>query len=420
MKSNFREEFALKKSLAVLIVFIFLFSIVPLAAAEELGTTVQASIVADITSEYTLYYDWDVERSVKPVSPDYLEIGRGEQATAVCTATVTKIPVHSEIIQGVRGEVAVTNSGTVPTRDLSIAGMIQANIHGYFEDAIPLLIYTGDDPILDPGETGTYPYDFLFTPSLDVPYRVVSYVTITNYEGNVGPPSGPTVRANFMFPSSPMMFSVDSTATLNEDSFDPLDGFETASDFTAKVFEESGSYTYNVEYKNVSAESNQYINAGGTLSLVEIDSGDISYGYAVTPIFTGNGPADPIVSVSHDSDYWKNHCKNRRSRDLVSQYLPIWLGDPGGRCSTEVRTAKQAASILSGNGHNDLSELKKELLAAKLNIASGVDGSPVELTLILADDFLATNRLSWARLPFNNKRVIHGWIIRLESFNDGD
>ncbi len=131
--------------------------------------------------------------------------------------------------------------------------------------------------------------------------------------------------------------------------------------------------------------------------------------------------------------YWKNHAgdasgSNGNQVDAVTPLLPVWLGDPNGANSVKVTDAAQAVAILSysyngGSANNPVSKLYRNLLAARLNLRSGADGTLIANTIVLADAFLATHDqnspltpqqqqlvLSWATLfdNFNNGRVVNG------------
>lgn len=403
-----------RRFVVLFMIFAMFLSIAPVTAAEESGsTTISASLRAAGGYTITYFYDWEVDESVVPVSPDYLEIGSGETSSAICTANVTKTAQYGESMQFVEGELEITNTGSASTVGLEVSMMIQADIGEGFQDVFAFPVDVPGNPVLEPGETGVYPFVVAFSPWPNAPHRIISNPTILNYEGSEGAPSGDMIRASFTISDMPVILSIDGAATLTED-FDPVSGFEVSSDFVPQTFNESGSYTFNINYTNVSATSDIYLSAGDTLSLVEEDSLNVSYRTVTVPIYTG---LEPIVVVSQNSSYWRNNCKS--NQDLVLQYLPICLGDPGGKYSTEVKTAKQAASILSKKG-SDVDKLKAQLLAAKLNIASGVDSSKVDLTITLADDFLGTsNTAAFHRMTPSSQRVIRDLISRLVWFNGG-
>jgi hypothetical protein len=120
--------------------------------------------------------------------------------------------------------------------------------------------------------------------------------------------------------------------------------------------------------------------------------------------------------------YWKTHAGFGPQRDMLSQYLPILLGTPGGTKSVQVTNAGQAVTLLSmsGDASNGINKLYAQLLAAKLNIAAGASGSAVASTISAADNFLATyNSASWSGLTKSQKNNVLKWMTALDNYNNG-
>ncbi|MFL0268828.1 hypothetical protein [Candidatus Clostridium radicumherbarum] len=120
--------------------------------------------------------------------------------------------------------------------------------------------------------------------------------------------------------------------------------------------------------------------------------------------------------------YWKTHAGFGPQKDVVTQYLPIWLGTPNGAKSVNVTSASLAVKYLSMNGDasNGINKLYAQLLAAKLNIANGADGTVINKTIAAADAFLSTNNSSsWSSLSKTNKNLVLGWASTLDNYNNG-
>jgi hypothetical protein len=125
--------------------------------------------------------------------------------------------------------------------------------------------------------------------------------------------------------------------------------------------------------------------------------------------------------------YWKTHAGFGPQADVVTQYLPRYLGTVGGTKTQFVGTAAKAVQFLSFGGSNNvfdasngINKLYAQLLAAKLNIASGANGSAVASTISAADAFLAgKDSLNWAGLSKANKNTVLGWMTRLDGYNNG-
>ena len=123
--------------------------------------------------------------------------------------------------------------------------------------------------------------------------------------------------------------------------------------------------------------------------------------------------------------WWKYHTGRWFWEDRVSEHLPVWLGQEGGSKSVKVESAQQAYKILSGKmfgRHYSLhSALYAELLAAKLNIASGADESEVSEAVANADEYLLDDDWRIWRHHSKGRRnnPVFGWVGALFFYNWG-
>ncbi len=120
--------------------------------------------------------------------------------------------------------------------------------------------------------------------------------------------------------------------------------------------------------------------------------------------------------------YWKNHAGLGPQADVVTPLLPQWLGTSGGTRSVHVTTAAFAVALLdkSGDASNGINKLYAQLLAAKLNIASGASGSAVLQTITQADGFLATHAAAdWGMLSSSQRQQVLAWAATLDDYNNG-
>jgi hypothetical protein len=125
--------------------------------------------------------------------------------------------------------------------------------------------------------------------------------------------------------------------------------------------------------------------------------------------------------------YWKNHAGFGPQDDVVTELLSQNLGTAGGAKTQLVDNAAEAVQFLSFRGSNNvqdasngINKLYAQLLAAKLNIASGANGSAVAATIAAADAFLANNdSLSWASLSKSAKSSVLAWMTTLDNYNNG-
>jgi hypothetical protein len=120
--------------------------------------------------------------------------------------------------------------------------------------------------------------------------------------------------------------------------------------------------------------------------------------------------------------YWKTHAGFGPQADVVTPLLPQWLGIGGGAKSVHVTTAALAVSLLdrSGDASNGINKLYAQLLAAKLNIASGASGSAVLQTITQADAFLAMHAAADSgSLSSAQRQQVLAWAAALDDYNNG-
>ncbi|NIS15250.1 MAG: hypothetical protein GWN14_16915, partial [candidate division Zixibacteria bacterium] len=122
--------------------------------------------------------------------------------------------------------------------------------------------------------------------------------------------------------------------------------------------------------------------------------------------------------------YWKNHAGFGPQDDVVSQYLPIWLGNDDGDMSFAVTDARIAVDILHqhtyGEPSNGITKLYAQLLAAKLNIAAGANDDAIEEVITDADDFLSMyDWEDWYDLGWEDRETVLYWKDMLDSYNNG-
>ena len=119
--------------------------------------------------------------------------------------------------------------------------------------------------------------------------------------------------------------------------------------------------------------------------------------------------------------FWKNHAGFGPQDDVLSQFLPIWLGTDGGSKSLYVDNAAMAVDILKmktyGKPSNGITKMYAQMLGAKLNMASGADYSAISTEIADADEFLADN--DWTDWNKKMKFVIN-WMSTFDDYNNGD
>ncbi|MEW6050273.1 MAG: SdrD B-like domain-containing protein [Candidatus Zixiibacteriota bacterium] len=132
----------------------------------------------------------------------------------------------------------------------------------------------------------------------------------------------------------------------------------------------------------------------------------------------------PDSGCTHTVCYWKNRTGFGCQPDSVTPLLPITLGSDGGAKSVVVSDSQIAFDILSLTYYgkcNGIAMLYAQLLAAKLNFASGADPSAVTEVVADADAFLADHDyLDWSILGEDERQLVLGWQCQLGKYNQGE
>jgi hypothetical protein len=132
----------------------------------------------------------------------------------------------------------------------------------------------------------------------------------------------------------------------------------------------------------------------------------------------------PDSGCSHTLGYWKNWDGYGPQPDMVTQYLPIWLGDPAGTKSLPVTTAAISTDVLEmktyGNPSNGITKLYAQMLAAKLSVADGASDDDIDDAIADADAFLAENdHTDWQGLSRADKNMVLDWMETFDKYNNG-
>ncbi|MBN2226887.1 MAG: DNRLRE domain-containing protein [candidate division Zixibacteria bacterium] len=122
--------------------------------------------------------------------------------------------------------------------------------------------------------------------------------------------------------------------------------------------------------------------------------------------------------------YWKTHAGFGPQADMVSAYLPIWLGTEGGAKSLAVTDAATAVNVLKmktyGSNSNGITKLYAQLLGTKLSIASGASDVDVADAIAEADAFLADHDYTnWKKLSGEEKDMVLDLKTMFDDYNNG-
>jgi hypothetical protein len=159
----------------------------------------------------------------------------------------------------------------------------------------------------------------------------------------------------------------------------------------------------------------------GFTTCTTIDSGEVDLCWDAG-VFSRQPPDS---GCTRSKGFWKNHAGFGPQRDVVTQYLPIWLGNPGdSSVAFLVDSARVAYDILTqqvyGEPSNGITKLYAQLLAAKLNIAAGASDGDVAEVIDDADEFLSHYSWEdWGDLDHEQRQDVLGWKDTLDAYNNG-
>lgn len=205
-------------SLVVALGMIAALAVPVLAEGEDPPNQTTLSATKTATGHWDRTYRWTIDKSV---DPETLDMFTGDSGDVEYTIEVDRTGYDDTFY--VDGEICVTNGGAVETDDLTIVDEIQYKWDGKQFDDYSLTTQTidlGEFDALGPGESHCYPYSVSFTPvdkgpGVEVLYRNVAHVTITNHAGWLpddgkgncdGPdlcPFGPDPKTTFTIPGTP-------------------------------------------------------------------------------------------------------------------------------------------------------------------------------------------------------------------------
>ncbi len=393
------------------------------AAGGQAGTTLTAYKTAEGFWEQIWDYDWSVTKQVDPASYEF--VAAGEQTTVNYTIDVTKSgPTQRTDSFGAEGEVCITNGGDRATEGLAIADDIMYKTSsGSFQVWYTSSIDTSEKPVLEPGESHCYPYKIVFAPVNGATYKNSVRITITNHSGHLGESSGPSPDAGFSLPNAPELIYQDETASLTDAfgdtsltsdfSFDFSDMLEWPMEFTA-----SGAVNYSLEITHEGV-CEEVFSLTNTATLTEADT---LTAHESTSLLVLQGPAcgsgdedpDP-VGCTRTQGYWKTHgpvgCrkgKNANEWEVVTLQL-------GNLTYTDSQLCAILSQPVKGNG---LLSLAHQLIAAKLNMATGTAPNPTA-TIAQADLLIGNLSIPPSGSGWLNPSVTGPFTSLLDMFNNG-
>lgn len=360
----------------------------------------ELQVSKNVNTSLTRKYIWDI---TKVADLSNITLAVNQSIIANYTLQVSETPEDSN--WQVNGNITIYNPAPVP--------VVINNITDVISSGIPAVVMSGV----------TLPYNLPAGGKLIANYSALlpdgsqrtntATVTIQNFSYSSVGSSLPIGTTDFSG-SAPVDFS---NAILNEvdkcvSIFDDLGGNFGPVCAGVDVFPKD--FNYSIQIGPYSACGNYTVsNSAGVFSNSQLLIKDT---WTVNVNVSCSGCTRTI-------GYWKNHPQEI----LNGKYLPITLGASiGGSlgASLVVDTIDKAIDVLNQNVYgtpsNGITKLYAQLLAAKLNIASGASDSAVQSTIAAADAFL--NKYSyanWSSLSKANQQKVLGWVITLDNYNNG-
>jgi hypothetical protein len=357
-------------------------------------TTVwELSVSKTAVSYYTREWDWTLDKSV---DQDSIEICDDTPVTIQYTIDVTRTNTDSD--HNVSGTITVNNPAPI-------------NASVTVTDD-----YAGISATVNcPSATVAAESSLVCTYSIDLASAIEGDNVATATLGNGTSFDSDPVAVTFGAPD----VDTDASVTIDDVLTCP-EGFICSELANQWQVGDDASITWDVAIQKNGADCNSYFDLVNTVTLVETDA---SLSDSVTTeIYTCECPFGCTLTIG----YWKTHAGfHGRNADVVTQYLPIWLGTPGADSkAVEVATATEAVHVLSfglGQPSNGITKLYAQLLAAKLNIANGSSSTEILGELGQADSFLAKyDWEDWNSLKQGDKKKVLGWVATFDGYNNGD
>jgi hypothetical protein len=314
---------------------------------------------------------------------------------------------------GVRGQVCVTNPGDFPTQNLAILDTIQVKLHliSQYADYQTFPIDVSAKPVLAPGETYCYPYEYPFIPFDEAKYRNTARVTITNHSGWLpgshncpGPqpcPFGPNPKAPFSLPDSPAVIRVpENPAPPRLGVLTPIvkGPVEPTAQATAEATAGATAEATAILQPEASPTPTATPSAASPASPTPPES------QRATP--TPAPTLKPESACVYSLDYWRDHPQEWPLDEIL-------LGvDPYSR--------KQALELLSIDPGEDATLLlARQLISARLNLANGAEGDTIAIFLVESDEWLEDNPL-FSNPKEQARQKGKSFAAELQDFNRGE
>ncbi len=395
---------------------------VPAAAQPADKSGIETTAASFWVKTYT--YNWTVDKSAES---DSVQVEAGTSLNIPYTLIVNRTEESQVDAYGVQGWINVTGlSNKVIVID-SVTSQIFCQIDDEkvyitpVETTILPEIPSGGITVVKDGK-----FNFMYSLEFEPLSGITDYHVDTQVYGDNIPQGGGQFKEtiDFSLPIAPTeIIRIDEEATLTDEISSCPTGFTCNVLYDGpRTFEENATVSYTVAVANDDAECGSSFDLTNTATLTESDSGQIRSDSVTVTISTGVCPSS---GCTYGVGFWKNRGVFGPQGDMITGLLPLWLGTASAGKSIEVNKTPDAVYILSSEEHgpnsNGIVNLYAHLLAAKLNIANGADGTAIADTVEAADAFLASHdKDDWDTLSNGDKDTVRDWKDNLESYNEGE
>jgi hypothetical protein len=378
----------------------------------------------------TNYFKWTYAQSIDQ-TPD--SICDGECDDVEVAVTATKV----DQVAGFSGKICVQNTGEFSTENLAITLTVMKSCDGgdfiVVRDSVPVSVSL--KPILVAGESYCYVYAVNVSRFGGIDpnclYKIVANVMITNYLEHLGEPYGVAPESPAIQVCAPSNSCVTVTEVIGAITPPDPEVLTTGWNITASPltleFCETGTAIFRLQVCNNGVDLEETFTVENKLLV------GTQYVDTASYIITTLGCTPQGGGCTRTIGFYKTHAVSHmcgHNPDMVSAYLPIYLGTPMGVKTIAVTRNIQVAAIMKrdgpGGSSNGMLKLYAQLLAAKLNIAgangSGLpsDGSCIAAMIADADAFLAThNAFDWPSLTREQKNMVLNWMNTFDRYNNG-
>jgi hypothetical protein len=401
-------------------------------------TTVGTGTSLAIDSVAIDCYNKYLWRLFKTMDPAMNVICNTECKDIQVTVTATKI-----WIPAIEGKILLRNTGSEATENLNLTVTLLKSCGGgeftVVTEGYPVRELVSK-PILGSGESFGYYFEInmLNLGGIDpnCVYKVIANVSITNYVDHLGEAFTMIKESQSIpgcTPSNNCVTVTDVPGKITPANPDvPTTGWNVTVSPANLEFCESGTYQFMLHVCNNGVPTEETFVAENSITVQPPDAVNPSSQLKATYNLSTIG-CTPHSGCTRTIGFYKTHAVTNlygHNQDMVSNYLPIYLGTVGGLKTRVVTVNTQVVSIMqfvgTGGASNGILKLYAQLLAAKLNLAGangstlGTNGSCIATAIVAADAFLATHDASsWASMSKANQKLVLGWMSTFDNYNNG-